>query len=217
MIWIIIILFVLLLVAIDPRSWGQWAREGWTDLMVRSITRDPSDIEIRADYRKRDMQDVPFVKPEDIINYPDPILDRLIYEERFDEANRYRMKHLMEARENRNREALQTYIIYKRMISTARARADERSRRELRQKYPRIQERRTEIVTEPVDRTGLPQTAFTRAVTMLRSRFLEIEDNSPAARPPLPEPAGKSEPNSDRSDTPLDTNDEDGYEDLISV
>lgn len=173
--WVIIILLVLLLIAIDPRSWGQWAKAGWTDLGLALLPRPTDDIEIRKFYRKRACEDVPYSDPGNLIRFPDPTLDRLIYEGQLDEANEYRMKKLMEARERRDRDGVETYVLYKAHISARQAELEEQSRRSLREKYPKLV-RKMKTSNEPeYDPAEIVTAANADNDRSKRSGYLEIE------------------------------------------
>jgi len=210
--WLIMILALLILLAVDPRNWGQWAREGWTDLGVGLRPPGRTDLEIRAQYRKRACEHVPSARHTDMIRFPDPVLDRLIFDERFDEANWYRMKQLQLARERRDAEMVESYTIYKAHLSARQAEAEERTRRRLRETYPRLvrQEREQVQVSDPME---LVTKSGAEAETK-RMGFLEIEwkrlplNLLPIKRPPAPP---EPEP-TDETDT-----DKDEFSGLISV
>jgi len=173
--WVIIILLVILLIAIDPRSWGQWAKASWTDLGLALMPRPTDDIEIRKFYRRRACEDVPYTDPGNLIRFPDPTLDRMIYEGQLDEANEYRMKKLMEARARRDRDGVETYALYKAHISAREAELEEQSRRNLREKYPKLV-RKMKTSTEPeYDPAEIVTAANADNDKSRRSGYLEIE------------------------------------------
>ncbi len=182
---IIIVLCALILIAVDPRSWGQWAREGWTDLGLKLYGRRESDIEVRAKYRRIALEHIPTVSDDAIPGFSDPTLDRLIFEDRFDEANRYRMEQLKLARERKDAEGVETYSIYKNILSKREAAFDENQRRHVRDKYPRP--KRNESVSDPVDdpmEIAEPHLQEKKR-KKTRSGFIEIEWKGLPIRPPL--------------------------------
>jgi hypothetical protein len=200
--WVIVILLVLLLIAIDPRSWGQWAKEGWTDLGIALLAKPTTDFEVRKFYRRRACEDVPYADARSEIRFPDPTLDRLIYEDKFDEANEYRMRKMMEARQRQDRDAVETYALYKAHISAREAEFEEETRRNLREKYPKLV-RKMKTSAEPVyDPTEIVTASGVNDDKSKRSGYLEIEWKrlpvnvlpNPSATPPSP-PSPPSPPN----------------------
>jgi len=173
--WLILILMILIVAAIDVRTWAQWASVGFTDLGVHSFARPVSDLEIRAFYRKRACEHIPFVRPDDPIRFEDPTIDMLLSEGKFDEADGYRMRKMMEAREAKDIEAVETYAVYKAVISRYRALHDDRRRKSVRDRYPKI------VETEKAAARGHWVSAESieppkkKRRQRIRSGFLEIE------------------------------------------
>ena len=244
--WVIVILLILLLITIDPRSWGHWAKAGWTDLGIGLLARPTNDFEIRGFYRKKACEHLPDARPEDEIRFPDPTLDRLIYEGRFEEANTYRMKRMMEARANRDIDAVETYAIYKAHMAAREAEMQELSRRNLRTKYPKLIRKFKPDQGEVYDPTEIVTAAGSADEQAQRTRFLEIEwkrlpvnilpnpsrvppvqapvtkEAAPDAKPePEPEPEPQSEPGAivevEKKKEVGDDSGEDEYTGLISV
>jgi hypothetical protein len=184
---VMIFLFILIVIAIDRRSWGQWARAGWTDLMIGSIDHREHDIEIRARYRKRALDYAPKLNGDLIIKYPDPVLDSMIFEGRLKEANEYRMRQVKEAKERHDSEAVETYGIYKAIISAREAADDERSRRTLRDRFPEIRDSAHETEKKgKYDPMEIVESPNKKPRERVRSGFLEIASVG-IRRPPLKE------------------------------
>ncbi len=173
--WLILILMIILVAAIDVRTWAQWASVGFTDLGVHSFARPTSDLEIRAFYRKRACEHVPFVRPDDPIRFEDPTIDMLLSEGNFDEADSYRMRKMMEAREAKDVEAIETYAVYKAVISRYRALHDDRRRKSVRDRYPKIVEKEKSGVRGHWVSAESIEPPKKKRRQRIRSGFLEIE------------------------------------------
>ena len=91
-IWIVIAIIVgLFIFAISPYSFGKWAKGSWRDLHDVDPWDEPSDLEIRAFYRKLAFENIPHLGPNAILKFHDEDLDNLIAYASFDEANDYRI------------------------------------------------------------------------------------------------------------------------------
>jgi len=233
---LIMVMLVLILLAINPRSFGNWTRGSWIDLFAKGFRRSGSDLEIRADFREREYMHIPHTGVEAVLIYPDPILDRLIYEERFEEANHYRMTKVVAARESRNDEDLRTYSIYRNLIANAHAARDNAHRATIKTRYAAAKEelRKKDPTYEKqenqVDPMALPD-ELNPPVEPDDSRisFLEVPHTTASRRAPIDEapipqqvrdsysPSSKDEnpPEAESVNNTLDENDE--YEGLISV
>ncbi len=182
--WIIAIFIFLIFAALERGLLGSWLREGWSYLTPNPYKHDPGDVEIRAFYRRRACEHVPAVGPDDQVLFPDPILDKLIYEERFDEANAYRMRQLQQARERHDAEGVKNYVIYKALITKRRVTADEYNRQNLRSKFPKIQKAKKELPAD--DPTEIIGKRKKKRRKRIRSGYLEISsDLLPKNRPPI--------------------------------
>jgi len=136
---VVIIFFLLMLVTIDPRSWGQWASAGWKDLGILSYEPEEHDIAVRAKYRKRAFEHMPAINKDSVVKFSDPSLDAMIFEGRFREANEYRMRKMRESRDNHDLDALETYAVYRTILAERQATAEELSRRTLRERFPKVE------------------------------------------------------------------------------
>jgi len=135
-IWLtLIVIFCIIVFAISPLSWGKWTRGGWRDLHDVDPGDVPSDIEIRAYYRKLAFENVPTLGEHAILRFHDETLDRLIAENNFAAANKHRIRAVWDARIRGDREALNTYTLYKRIIASMEAWAAEIQRQTLRERY----------------------------------------------------------------------------------
>lgn len=174
--WLIMVLIVLILIAIDPRSFGSWNRK-WYDFGIFGYLRSVSDIEIRSEYRRNDCQHIPYVHPGEIPEFPDPILDRLIYEDCLDEANFYRMKQLRAARDRKDNAGVKSYEVYKLRITARRIELEEIHRRTMKAKYEKNKHKFKISARDPSDPMALPDELIEKKEIRERvqSGYLEIE------------------------------------------
>lgn len=228
--WLITILIVLILIAIDPRSFGSWNRE-WLDLGIFGYGRPVSDIELRSEYRRNDCQHIPYVHRGEIPEFPDPILDRLIYEDCLDEADFYRMKQLRAARDRKDNAGVKSYEVYKLRITTRRIELEEIRRRTMKAEYKQIKHKFKISARDPSDPMALPGelTENKEIREKVRSGYLEIERKG-ILKPSVKQDAGlvptmvcdqekvKSESLVvEGKDTQEAKRDGDTFEDLISI
>ena len=173
--WVIIILSALLLIAIDPRSFGGW-RQSWLDLGAFGYDRPVTDLELRSEYRRRDCRDIPFVHRDEIPGLIDPTLDLLIYEDRLEEANSYRIRQLQIARERRDRDAMRSYEAYKNLIVRRSIELEELRRKTMKYDYKEMKKKakaESEAPSSPMALAG--ETVSTNKTILPERREEKVE------------------------------------------
>lgn len=165
--WLIVLFALLILYAIDPRSFGGWKKH-WLDLGAFELGRPVSDLEVRSEYRRRDCSHIPTVLPGEVPRFIDPTLDLLIYEDRLDEADAYRIRQLQLAREQKDRGIMKSYEVYKSRIVARRIELEVIHRRNQKTEYKNKKFKFEKTKTSPSDPMALPDERIEPEETMER-------------------------------------------------
>lgn len=174
--WIVIVFVLLILIGLDWSTMRMLMGPNWKWWNEIPVEPYRTDFNVRGDYLRRSLTIPPRVTSSDPVELPDPYVEYLIEDERFDEAMGYINWMVKRGRDNRDERLHRTGMIYRARLADKMASAEKRDREAIREL---LKERREAIETRRISReqeSAIASAADARVAAVEKSRphFLEL-------------------------------------------